>query len=115
MGSLYPGAGRRAGPPPWKLSRSPRGEQGVDLVDRLRIGTHDGRLRAALRVHLDVTLHLLVQRAAEVRAVERVDPGLLRGPADGLGLAGLDLHVLARPQDAEAVRDVVVLLQVGPV
>src|SRR5690606_35611607 len=63
-----------------------------------------------------VTLHLLVERGAEVRAVEGVDAWLGWVPGDRQRLPRLDedvgvLHALHR----EAVRDVPVLLEVGHV
>src|SRR5262249_16817869 len=94
-------AGRRPGPPcappserPARCpsaSRSALRDQIVDHGDRRRVWPLHGRHRHAPRPDLDVTLHLLVQRAAEVAAIEGRDAELVRLPMHGLGLARLDL------------------------
>src|SRR6185436_17851115 len=49
----------------------------------------------------EIALHLLMQRRAEVRAVERVDAGLVRLEPDRLGLARVDHDVHVVLGDAE--------------
>src|SRR5215211_4862251 len=64
----------------------------------------------------DVARHLLVQRRAEVRAVERVDPLFLREPRHRARLTRLqDQLGRVLPEHREAVEDVPVLLDVRDV
>src|ERR1035437_11076394 len=63
-----------------------------------------------------VSLHLLMQRGAEVGAIEGIDAHTLRDPRQGSGCAGRENHAgCGRAEHREAMPDVPVLLDVGHV
>src|SRR5512145_41974 len=91
-----------------------------DMVYRLRclllgaVGCQ--RDTAAARGHPDVALHLLMERRAEVSAVEREHADLRRHPHDRAGLARHHEQLGAvEAGEREAVRDVPVLLEIRDV
>src|SRR5665213_2475739 len=66
--------------------------------------------------HSDISLHFLMQRRAEVGAVEGINSRRLWYPLQRSGLARRECHARSsRTEDGEAMSDVPVLLDVGDV